>query len=949
MSVLIHPALWTATLLPLCANPVLVRETGPLPAEEELRGFTVPSDFEVQLFASEPMINKPVNLAWDGKGRLWVSSTVEYPYAASKDRWLDEEGSQVRDSRDAIKILEDVDGDGKADRVIDFADGLNIPTGVVPWHKPEHKDGCIAWSIPNIWYFADTTGDGKADLREVLFGPMGWERDTHGMCSSFRIGPDGWIYATHGFNNTSTATAQDGSRVEMHSGHVFRFKPDGSRIEIWSRGQVNPFGLCFDKRGNLYSADCHSAPLYQLIRGACYPSFGKPHDGMGFGPTMIQHTHGSTGICGIAFIDRNQWGRRWNYRMLIGNPVNSVINHDGIKFTGTTPVAVKQPDFMTSKDPWFRPVDLCLGGDGALYVADFYNRIIGHYEVPLGHPGRDRERGRIWRVIYKGGAIPPGPITPPTLSDNPVSDLQARAPFVRRAAAVYLQQHPREGALAPLLELYYRERPDDTHLRHVVRLAIRAQLALPGSLQSETVARLLPTDIALATGTEATSTFLLRRLQAGTRLRQTPEILHHVARYGSPQAVEEAIIWAQEQSARPLGIRARHLQALLEGRQERSVPVPRESLVSLGQDIANELLAEEAGYQWTVSPHPSAPGDPSPWVLQERRCADGREVTVISSLPIGTPRTEVLRGVLRSIPFEAPPFLRFWLCGHRGAPDQPAHEKNYVRLVEAGSGRELKRAFPPRNDVASPIDWDLSASKGTLVQLEAVDGDAAGAFAWLALTRLEPAVVQVESFRYSKDRISLLQDLARLLVTSAPASLRDRLRRFLPPVPAPAPAPVSKDERARLDRLIAERTASHALARPDLTRGDALFTTHCASCHQVNGRGSLLGPQLDGIGARGVARLSEDILDPNRNVDAHFYLTTLKLRDGTTTAGFIRDESRATLLLVDTAGREHRLEKDKIAGRDTLAMSLMPATFENLLTKEQFDDLLGWLLSQRTQ
>ncbi len=93
------------------------------------------------------MINKPINMAFDARGRLWVSSTIEYPYAAAKERWTDPQGSHVKDSRDAIKILEDTDGDGKADKVTDFADSLNIPTGVLPWHKPEDKDGSIAWSI----------------------------------------------------------------------------------------------------------------------------------------------------------------------------------------------------------------------------------------------------------------------------------------------------------------------------------------------------------------------------------------------------------------------------------------------------------------------------------------------------------------------------------------------------------------------------------------------------------------------------------------------------------------------------------------------------------------------------------------------------------------------------------------------------------------------------------
>ena len=383
-------------------NLRLVRESDALTPEQERAGFHVPEGFEVQLFASEPMINKPINMAFDARGRLWVSSTIEYPYSADKSRWSDEQGTRVKDSRDAIKILEDTDGDGKADKVTDFADGLNIPTGVLPWHKPEHKAGCIAWSIPNIWYFADTDGDDKADVREVLFGPLGYEKDTHGMCSSFRLGLDGWVYATHGFNNTSHFKAKDDSTLDLHSGNVFRFKPDGSRVEPWTWGQVNPFGLAWDRYGNLYSADCHSSPIYQLIRGAYYPSFGKPHDGLGFAPVMCKHSHGSTGICGIAYIDGGVWGPEWDDHTFVGNVVTSRVNHDKITFTGSTPKANEQPDFLTSDDLWFRPVDLQLGPDNALYIADFYNKIIGHYEVPLDHPGRDRERGRIWRIVYTG-------------------------------------------------------------------------------------------------------------------------------------------------------------------------------------------------------------------------------------------------------------------------------------------------------------------------------------------------------------------------------------------------------------------------------------------------------------------------------------------------------------------------------------------------------------------
>jgi putative membrane-bound dehydrogenase-like protein len=259
-----------------------------LTPEQEQNSFHLPPGFEIQLFAAEPQILKPMNMAFDAKGRLWVTVTREYPYPVPLDKT----------GRDEIRILEDTDGDGRADKVTTFVDGLNIPIGLYPF-----KNGVIAWSIPNIWYFQDTDGDGKADRREILYGPFGWERDTHGMNSSFVRAFDGWLYATHGFNNNTTVKGRDGHEVAMNSGNSYRFRPDGTRVEQNTWGQVNPFGLDFDSLGNLYSADCHSEPIYQLLRGGFYPSFGKPHDGLGFAPSMISHEHGSTAISGIIFYE----------------------------------------------------------------------------------------------------------------------------------------------------------------------------------------------------------------------------------------------------------------------------------------------------------------------------------------------------------------------------------------------------------------------------------------------------------------------------------------------------------------------------------------------------------------------------------------------------------------------------------------------------------------------
>jgi putative heme-binding domain-containing protein len=936
----------------LAADTRLVRETNALSPAEEQTQLHVPAGFEVQLFASEPLINKPINMAFDARGRLWVSSTVEYPYAADKSRWSDPQGTQVKDSRDAIKILEDTDGDGRADQVTDFATGLNIPTGVLPWHKPEHHAGCIAWSIPNIWYFADTDGDGKADLREILFGPLGYEKDTHGMCSSFRLGLDGWIYATHGFSNTSTFKAKDGTSLELQSGNVFRFRPDGSAVELWSAGQVNPFGLCWDRYNNLYSADCHSSPVYQLIRGAHYPSFGKPHDGLGFAPVMCQHTHGSTGICGIVYIDGGIWGPEWDDHLFLGNVVTSKINHDHVTFTGSTPKANEQPDFLTSDDPWFRPVDLQLGPDNALYIADFYNRIIGHYEVPLDHSGRDRERGRIWRIAKKQRP----PVVPAALtaehraimalrhlanarnlsaSDRAhlIASLSHPLPRVSRAAADTLQAHPDRDALSPLLDTLAKAQSADASLIHTLRLALRETLKLPGSFAGTQPSETL-TQIALAVPTADAAAFLIDH----ANLTQA-EVQSHLAKHTPPNRLASLIQTLRQLSSSP----TRTIELLYNGLLERGLP-PSPELLTWSQATATDLLAKTARHpepSWTPI---QTSKKPPAWTLRPRKLPNSNEHPTLQSMNTGG-EEESRTGTLRSKAFPAPATLAFHLCGHRGPPGKPAHDRNLVRLLDS-HGKTLRTAFPPRSDTLQPVTWDLADLKGQTVHLEIVDGDAGKAYAWLGITAIEPPTLSIESYRHDAETRQSLTTLATLLRATAPVALRDQLASYLPPNPAPPPAPVSPEQRAALGQLIASRLAAFEKAQPDTTKGAATFAAQCAACHRIASQGGLIGPQLDGIGTRGPARLIEDILDPNRNVDAHFHLHLITRKDGTTLSGFLKAEVGQVLILADAAGTETRIPKSDIKADTLLPQSLMPPTFGQTLPESDFSHLLAWLLSQ---
>ncbi|MEQ9098114.1 MAG: c-type cytochrome [Imperialibacter sp.] len=375
-------------------NPELfkdhIRTTDFQTAEEEIKGFHLPPGFEINLYASEPDITKPINMEFDDRGRLWVTHSIEYPNEAST-------GS----GQDKITILEDTNGDGKADKFTDFASDLNIPIGIMPV-----KGGAIAYSIPNIYYFEDKDGDDKYDEKRVLVGPFD-HVDTHGMINNFFRAPDGWIHSSHGFRNASKVSGADHDSISMTSGNTFRFRLDGSRVEQTTFGRVNPFGFAVDDFGYVYSADCHTMPIYQIISQGDYPHFGKKAPGLGFGPQMMNYQIGSTALSGLDYYNGEAFPEEYRNSFYSGDVVACRVSRNTITYNGSTPVATLQKDFLVSEDPWFRPVDVKIGPDGALYIADFYNRIIGHYEVPLDHPGRDRKSGRIWRITYKGETTEP--------------------------------------------------------------------------------------------------------------------------------------------------------------------------------------------------------------------------------------------------------------------------------------------------------------------------------------------------------------------------------------------------------------------------------------------------------------------------------------------------------------------------------------------------------------
>lgn len=416
-----------------------------LPAVEQQALFRLPLGFEIQLVAAEPQIQKPLNVAFDAAGRVWVTGSTLYPWPARRDavgaeiagfqkNWDDNQlafrglaspPSPAERGLDSVRVLSDFGPDGRARQVVTFADGLNIPIGVLPLPRAPgaRGDTVLVYSIPAIWRLTDTDGDGRADVREKLYDGFGF-KDTHGMSSSYWLWIDGWVYGTHGFANHSTVTDRAGRTVVLRSGNTYRFRSDGSRFEIFAHGQTNPYGLAFDARGHVYTADSHSKPVYLLLPGGYYEGIGadNAHDGLGFAPAITQDLHGSSSIAGIAHYSAAAFPSEFRGHLFNGNPVTRRVNRARLDWSGSTPLAVRQPDFLASDDPSFRPVQVKLGPDGALWIADFYNPIIGHYEFPLTHPARDRTHGRLWRIVWRGldGSVPV-PALPDLTRESPAA------------------------------------------------------------------------------------------------------------------------------------------------------------------------------------------------------------------------------------------------------------------------------------------------------------------------------------------------------------------------------------------------------------------------------------------------------------------------------------------------------------------------------------------------
>ena len=355
--------------------------------------------YAVNLFASEQdfPIGNPVALTFDARGRLWVITMPAYPHQ--------EPGI---DPDDKLIILEDTDGDGRADKHTVFADGLYQPVGF------ELGDGgAYVSQPPDLLFLRDTDGDDVADERRVLLHGFGTE-DSHHAIHSFVWGPGGALYFQEGTFHHSQVETPYGP-VRMQYAGVFRYEPRNHRLERYvSYRFSNPWGHEFDRWGQNFISDASSGNNYFGLPLTGYLPYPEKHPRMKVFTTIVRPTAGSEFVSSRHFPEEAQGDFLYNNVIGFHGIKQHRVHPDGSGFAGE-----EVEPLLMSTDINFRPVDMQFGPDGALYIVDWFNPLVGHMQYSIRDARRDKTHGRIWRITHESSPL----LTPPDIAGRPIGEL----------------------------------------------------------------------------------------------------------------------------------------------------------------------------------------------------------------------------------------------------------------------------------------------------------------------------------------------------------------------------------------------------------------------------------------------------------------------------------------------------------------------------------------------
>ncbi len=977
------------------------------PLESAAGKMTLAKGLEARLFAGEPMVRQPILVKCDDRGRLWTIQYLQYPNPAGLkrvkvDRWSRTVYDRVPEpppkgprGADRITILEDTDGDGRADRSRDFVDGLNLATGLAFGHG-----GVYVLQVPYLLFYADRNRDDVPDgPPRVLLKGFGME-DAQSLANHLTWGPGGWLYGVNG--STTTCRIRG---IEFQQG-CWRYHPPTDRFELFCEGGGNLYGLTFDEVGRLFYSSNGGLFLHAVQGGYFAKSFAK------HGPLHHLYTYGHFqpvfrgGLAGGpttggTIYRGHTLPAAFRGRFLCGNFLGHTGSSWSVQPTAST-VAVKPHGFwLNSNDTWFGPTDLCYGPTGAVYVADFHDRRTAH---PDPDAKWDRSNGRIYRV-QASGASATRPIDVVSLSSDKLVKLLAHPNgwFADRARVEMARR--RDKTIVPGLKAIARRR-DDRRMALQGLWAVNASAGLDDEFAVEMlshpeprvrcwtvrllgdrrrVSGLVGSAIGDLAGRETDPVVLVqlaasaRRLPPRIALPIVGQLMQKTAQAKDPRlplmtwwALEEHVA-GDRKGVLGLFRKDSPLWRTVQGRR-------------CGLLLVRRLAAEgtRAGYEACVRLLAEVPG---PLVGEaDKRMAQGLEERADGLTGLGT-------GGL---------FNRF---GTTEASTLKRKKRSFDELSSGLAGHIRKRWEADRNNVF----WsDLAvrcrvAGAHRFARGRVADRKlpAARRARWLRLLRQygeadvlplgvkyfgsnEPTEVRSQAMevlgRFGKPRDlgvivaaypkldNSLKLRARQLAfghletARAMLELVDRKQVQAKTIDVVELRPLAAHKDPRLTSLVKKHwgrisagTAEEKLAtmrrfRNDLRAGRGrpaagreLFKKQCAACHKLFGQGGKIAPDLTMTSRKDLDALLVNIVDPSAVIRRDFLASVIVTTSGRTVIGLVIDRKGDHLAVADSKGKTIRVPKADIEVERVSDVSVMPERLLEQLAPQQLRDLISYL------
>jgi len=929
----------------------------------------------VELVAAEPEVTSPVAIAWDEDGRLYVAEMIDYPVATASGR---------------IRRLEDKDGDGRYERATIFAEGLPFPNGVMPCFG-----GVLVTAAPNIWFMRDRDGDGRADEKRVVltgFGEGNTQLRVNGLC----WGLDNQIYAANGRSDGDVHAPDEPSSksVSIRRRDLrFRLKErpglaHADRVEAIAG--FSQFGLAHDDWGDRFPS-WNTIPIRHVVleqqaldrnpylaETSSVASILDLADGgriYGISPAQARFNRESVAYfnasCGPV-IERGDWlPASYRGNAFVCEPLTNLVHRRVLEPAGVSFIARRVEsgrEFLASSDPAFRPVNLATGPDGALTIVDMYRELVEHPQfVPESARGtvdfrRWHDRGRLWRVRPKSAAPEPRGRRP-NLSQASVPEL------------VSLLGHS-NGWWRMTAQRLLVERQDRAAVPLLIAALTNAQNPLARLHSLWTLHGLDAVDAAAIGQTLADPHPGLR--EHALRVASAIESYQHIRLLPTTTLAgkaEDPAIRVRLQAALMLG--DRHLEGdtaitlAFIAIRDAADPWMRLTILSgLAEDAFSSItvfysMPSSAGRAQLLSQAAAIVGvrrSPIELPLLLRKIAltvegriadrDGTDaLTMLAGLAEGLERSGPSLHSMIAMPTpELKQLLerleKLWaIAKARAISNRPVTDRLVALDVVARGRPDLAEEIVPSLLLMNqPVEIQIAAARAVArAGRPALGAKALSLWNDLALgTRRELLAALAGSPLLAESLIKALEQKS-IAPSELDAPTREALSRLSDPtLKSRATAILARFAPPQRSAALARYQAALKL-EGDTKRGAALFDKHCQTCHQHQGRGHKVGPDLSGIAGRAPEALLVDILDPNREVAPDYVTLAVATRRGQVLSGLLAEESATTLKLRRADAIEDALLRSEIDEIRSTSQSLMPEGLEQNLNLQDLADLIAFL------